>query len=264
MHVVSSTDEGHSWAKEFTVESGKDLREPHFLSINGTLFFFYFEAGTNLIAFEPSYLQRKQFLGPDLGWSAAETWGHESEVGWQYEVYDDVAYTISYSGEHYSITQFGQVSLFINMTLNGLDWEPLGASPFYTGGISEVGWAFDDDGVMWGVGRNEDGDASGWGSRIFFYDPLVMESPQWTDTNSDPYIYESPRMFNHEGELYLIARTDPLGPFRSNNTIHLPDVMAQHLYDLVYYSLRPHGTALWRLNRQTTDLEKLLDLPGIW
>ena len=45
----------------------------------------------------------------------------------------------SYSGEHYSVSQLGQVSLHLNRTANGLDWEPIGTSPFYTGGISEVG-----------------------------------------------------------------------------------------------------------------------------
>ena len=33
--------------------------------------------------------------------------------------------------------------------------------------IFKVGWAFDLFGNMWGVGRNEDGDSSGWGSRTF-------------------------------------------------------------------------------------------------
>ena len=37
----------------------------------------------------------------------------------------------------------------------------------YTGGISEVGWEFDLEGNLWGVGRNEHGDDSRWGSRVF-------------------------------------------------------------------------------------------------
>ena len=39
-----------------------------------------------------------------------------------------------------------------------------------SGGITEVGFAFDLSGNLWGVGRNEDGDDSGWGSRIFYAD----------------------------------------------------------------------------------------------
>lgn len=60
----------------------------------------------------------------------------------------------------------------------------------------------------------------------------------------------------------MIARTDPLGPFMSNQTgLAMPAVL-HHLYDLVAYSFRPHGTALWRLNRSTARLEWILDLPG--
>ena len=103
MHVVSSQDLGQTWTAEFTIQIGKDMREPYFLDVNGTLFFYYFEAGTNPIAFEPSRAQRKQYLNP--GWSNSEAWGQESEVGWQYDIYDQLAYTISYAGEHYSVTQ---------------------------------------------------------------------------------------------------------------------------------------------------------------
>lgn len=259
MHVVSSMDLGQTWTAEFSIAVEKDMREPYFLAVNDTLFFYYFEAGTNPIAFEPSRLQRKQYLGPQE-WSEPEAWGQLSEVAWQYALEDGMAYTISYSGEHYSITDLGQVSLYLNRSKNGIDWFPVGKSPFYVGGISEVGWAFDDDGLIWGVGRNEDGDKSGWGSRIFVYDRDTMEAPQWTQEASDPNIYESPRMFKHEGELYLVARTDPEGPFMSSGTSW--PALTHHLYDLVSYSFRRHGTAMWRLNRQTAQLEWVMDLPG--
>ena len=61
--------------------------------------------------------------------------------------------------------------------------------------------------------------------------------------------------------MFLVARTDPNGPFMSENLNLLP-ATAHHLYDLVAYSLRPHGTALWKLNRDTAELEWLMDLPG--
>ena len=115
---------------------------------------------------------------------------------------------------------------------------------------------------MWGIGRNEDGDESGWGSRLFYFDIATMDKPQWTEEKSNPNIYESPRMFTHEGEVYLIARTDPKGPFMSNNTLNNFPSTVHHLYDLVAYSFRPHGTAIWRLNKAQKTLEWLLDLPG--
>lgn len=158
----------------------------------------------------------------------------------------------------------GQVKLFFNKSDDGRTWTPISskASPFSLGGISEVGWAVDDEsGVLYGVGRNEDGDDSGWGSRVLKFDPETMEAPQWIGNQSNPNIYESPRMFTHEDSMFLVARTDPNGPFMSENLNLLP-ATAHHLYDLIAYSLRPHGTALWKLNRDTAQLEWLMDLPG--
>ena len=53
MYIVSSKDFGKTWSLEKMIGYGKDLREPYFLEVNGNLFFYFFEAGTNPIAFEP-------------------------------------------------------------------------------------------------------------------------------------------------------------------------------------------------------------------
>ena len=97
-----------------------------------------------------------------------------------------------------------------------------------------MGWATDLDGVLYGVGRNEDGDDSGWGSRVLKFDPRTMPKPEWMGNASNPEIFESPRMFRHEQDLYLIARTDPNGPFMSDNPLNLPPTL-HHLYDLASY-----------------------------
>lgn len=72
---------------------------------------------------------------------------------------------------------------------------------------------FDLDGNVWGVIRNEDGDASGWGSRIFRADAATPGKWEFTSEESSVDIYESPRMFRFGNELYLVARTDPKGHF---------------------------------------------------
>ena len=48
------------------------------------------------------------------------------------------------------------------------------------------------------MGRNEDGDDSGWGSRVLRFDPRTMARPEWVGDESNPEIFESPRMFRHE------------------------------------------------------------------
>ena len=69
---------------------------------------------------------------------------------------------------------------------------------------------------------------------------------------SNPEIYESPRMFRHGNDLYLIARTDPNGQFwsKDNSILNLLPDNLHHLIDLGRYSLRSHGTAIWKVNQE--------------
>ena len=64
-------------------------------------------------------------------------------------------------------------------------------------------------GNIWGVARNEDGDESGWGSRTFFASHDDLSEWHFVGDESDQWIYESPKMFRHGLDLYLVARTDP-------------------------------------------------------
>ena len=64
-------------------------------------------------------------------------------------------------------------------------------------------------GNIWGVARNEDGDESGWGSRTFFASHDDLSDWSFVSEESDQWIYESPKMFRHGRDLYLVARTDP-------------------------------------------------------
>ena len=117
---------------------------------------------------------------------------------------------------------------------------------------------------MWGVGRNEDGDDSGWGSRTFFAPSSDLSDWRFTSDQSHPWIYESPKMFRHGSELYLVARTDPDGPFwsRDNPLLNILPAWEHHLADLVSFSFRQHGTGLWRLDRDTGELSLVLQLAG--
>lgn len=108
------------------------------------------------------------------------------------------------------------MSLYLNKTIDGENFVPVEpefpATVTKTGG-SEVGWMFDLEGNIWGVLRNEDGDATGWGSRMFHANHDTLGQWEFTQEVSDVDIYESPRMFRFGNELYLVARTDPSGQF---------------------------------------------------
>ena len=66
-------------------------------------------------------------------------------------------------------------------------------------------------------------------------------------------------MLRHGNELYVIARTDPDGTFMTERDLENP--VLHHVIDLAAYSLRRHGTALWKLSKDG-NLEHILDLPG--
>mmetsp|Transcript_19723 Transcript_19723/g.27507 ORF Transcript_19723/g.27507 Transcript_19723/m.27507 type:complete len:235 (-) Transcript_19723:26-730(-) len=176
-------------------------------------------------------------------------------------VHKGIAYASSYSGNHYNPTK-PSVGVYFNQSKDGFNWEPVNPSQpiLYLGGVSEVGWTFDDDGNLWGVMRNEDGDDTGFGSHVVF--APASDIGNWTiyPTHSDPWIYESPKMFTHENEVYLIARRDINGPYDRGHT-HLP-FDAQKYINLSEYSLRAHTTSLWRINKDTKELEWIFDLPG--
>lgn len=90
------------------------------------------------------------------------------------------------------------VQVFFNTTTDGVHWTPVNTSQgfVYSGGVSEVGWTFDLAGNLWAVLRNEDGDDSGWGSRIAFAQSTSLGDWALFPGNvSDEYIYESPRAF---------------------------------------------------------------------
>jgi len=253
------------WEKELQVQLDRDAREPFFVIVNDTLHFYFFQAGTDPIAFQPNQMWRMRYQGATGSWTTQEPWGQLGEIAWQYQVENGTAYAGSYAGNHYDFFALGNVSLMLNKSTDGVNWEPVqeGQEVTYRGGASEVGWNFDLEGNFWGVLRNEDGDESGWGSRIAHAKAGQLGNWQFASEKSDPTIYESPRMFRHGNDLYLVARTDPTGHFMNHEfwqTI-LPDWL-HHLSDLAWYSLRSHGNALWKVNTTTASLEKLMDIPG--
>jgi len=193
--------------------------------------------------------------------------GHLGEVIWDIVEENGTLYTITYSGDYSTpgdAEDLGMLDLFINRTKNGFDWEPVGKGLFYHGGITEVGFGFDLSGNLWGVGRNEDGDYSGWGSRILYAEAGQLDQITPTEEESCVDIYESPRMFRHGNDLYLVARTDPHGRFwsKDNPVLNVLPAWEHHLYDLVNFSFRQHGTAIWKLNTETKTLQQVVNLVG--
>ena len=130
----------------------------------------------------------------------------------------------------------------------------------YRGGVSEASFEFDASGRLWAVTRNEDGDASGFGSHVVTAPP---ERPgAWEfPARSHPERYDSPRLFRHGSTLYLLARRD-LGPTTIGSRWARVPQLFRKLFIWQTYWLRPKRTALYRLDTGARRVVPLLDLPS--
>ncbi len=259
IHVVSSPDLGSSWEHEATFDLDADLREPLLFELDGVLHFTFFEAGTDPLAFEPHTIWRTTRLGPGQ-WAEPEAWGEDGEVAWEAKVVDGTAYLTSYLGPHYDFDEVVEIDVRLQSSTDGVTWSPVGdEAAVYVGGCSEAAFEFDDDGTLWASLRNEDGDATGFGS-------LLCSAPadalgDWDcPAVSDPERYDSPRMFRHEGEIWLVARRDVGGPYDQGlEGLSLPD---ERWENLTAYSGRPKRTALYRIDREAREVVHVFDLPS--
>jgi hypothetical protein len=166
----------------------------------------------------------------------------------------------SYLGNHYSVGE-GKVDVRFNVSEDGRTWKALGpaSGAVYTGGVSEVGFEFDRSGKLWAVTRNEDGDASGFGSHLATAEPGNLG--QWfVPSRSDPYRYDSPRMFRHGDDLYLVARRSIGGEFDRGH--HWLPFSTQKILNFAAYSLSAKRTALYQIDRERHEVKWVMDLPG--
>lgn len=256
MQVVSSTDGGLSWELETTLALGRDVREPRFFDVNGELHLVFFEAGTNALAFEPNRMLQvvRDESGswgevlvvedaPEVPWDLKRRVGAEGEAS--------RLWMTSYKGEHYG-GEGAIVQVFFKHSSDGYTWSPVsGDGVVYTGGVSEVAIEFTAAGDLWAVTRNEDGDDTGCGSHVCFAKAGDLGSWACSDV-SDPERYDSPEMFRHGDDLYLIARRDIGGPFGSG-----PDAC-----NLVAYSQRAKTSALYKVDTEQRKVVHIQDLPG--
>lgn len=259
LYVVSSRDAGRTFEHELTVALGADTREPRFISLAGTLSFFFFEAGTDPFGFEPKHLWRTTRRGPH-DWTPLERAGEDGEVLWGLKVRGGKAWMTSYAGGHYD-QGLSTLEVRFKVSTDGVNFVPVNpARPVvYTGGVSEVAFEFDTDGSLWAVTRNEDGDATGFGSHVCH--APAGELANWDcGLRSSPERYDSPAMFRQGDDLYLVARRDVGGPFdEGRSDLAFADQKRTYLID---YSTRAKRTALYKLDKAQRQVVFLRELPS--
>ena len=259
MFIVSSGDDGKTFRHEHTVALGSDVREPLFVSFGSKLRFFFFQAGTNPLAFEPKAIMRTEWMAPGHFSDNVAISGPE-EVPWDVKVRKGRVWMTSYKGNHY---QGGVSSLDVSFKVSddGENFVPVNAERpvVYHGGVSEVAFEFDRGGNLWGVTRNEDGDPSGFGAHVCFAPAAALAEWECSE-KSFPERYDSPRMFRHGDEIFLVARRDPEGVYDVSQSEVFEN---RRIQNLLGYSSRKKRTALYRLNQETRTIEHVFDLPGV-
>lgn len=255
LYVLSSLD-GLKWDFEMEVYLETDLREPQLTVINNQLQFMYFKGGSNPLEFKPSSMNR--FVREKLGqWKDSGTVLHEGEVPWEIKSRKGKTYLTSYKGSHYNLSGKSDVNVMFQETVDGNKFT---GGVVYHGGVSEVGWEFDELGNLWAVTRNEDGDDNGFGSQVMFASKENLQA--WKQIGTlDPNCYQSPKMFRVGKELYLIGRKNLAEkPFMRTDMSY--PMMLQRIFNWVGFSLTPKGSALYKINKSNGRIEFVMDLPG--
>jgi hypothetical protein len=260
MYIVSSTDE-MQWRFEAEFSAATDVREPRFLSLNGGLYFYLARLGTDRLAFQPMGMSYSA-LATDGTWSPLAPFYRDGFIAWRTKVERGVPYMLAYfGGEHEYL--FDQIPLDLQFltTSDGVNWRGVNSTnpTVYRGGGSETDFVITDDGSLLAVVRNEGGDDTGWGS-------LICRAPasditQWS-CHHDARKFDSPLMFWHDGEAYLIARRNVTvtGDFDLNRR-DLSYVQQAVQYELDYRE-RPKRCSLWRWDQTTDRIVFILDLPS--
>lgn len=255
--VLSSPDLGRTWVYETSFATGRDLREPFLLEVDGRLLLYYAELGDHAYTFEPLALWRSSRCGPRC-WTAAEKWGGPGEIAWDFKVRAGRAWMTSYRGKHYDLGT-PSIDIRFRSSVDGLAWQDVGSGSVYRGGATEASFEFDRRGALWAITRNEDGDATGFGSQVASAEPGAPGSWRFP-AHSNPSRFDSPRLFRHGQQIYLLARRD-LGPPAG---ARFPSLSGEFRKLLVWasYSLQPKRTALYRLDPASRRFDLVCDLPS--
>lgn len=247
MHVLSTTN-FTDWQLERTIDLDSDLREPRFYTSHqaDTLFFFFFNGGTNRFKFEPNGIYQMHLT--------AGAWAEPTEltdiplgyVPWRVKPHNGLYYLSSYHGINEYKLDVPCASRFF-VSADGYHWQPISAEPQidHPRASAENAFVFVGNGDLWGVTRLEFD-----GAYIFHADKDSLH--RWT-TWWSPHKFDSPIMFTHKGHILLIARRNLDGDGRYYRK------PGKYKRNLVRYSFRRKTTALYVMDTTNKALIHIKD-----
>ena len=260
IYVVSTADQ-EEWTFEATLALGTDLREPRFLAIGDRLFLYVAVLGRHLGFFEPHYALVTEQLGP-ARWSEPEQVLEDGFIAWRTRTLGGVPTLFGYAGgENIYQTDGEPVRVSWLTTGDGRSFAP--AVPdqpvVLEGGASETDAARLDGGDLVAVSRNELGDELGWGSKIC---RAAAGAPGDWRCAADPKKYDSPLVFRHGADVYLIARRQLTedGHYDLGRRDLSPEDQTS-AYETRYW-VTPKRCALWKVDPDQLSVAWVLDLPS--
>lgn len=256
LYIVSSVDE-KKWDYEAEVWLGSDMREPRFLAIGDKLMFYFFEAGKNPLAFEPKQIFAMERKGRGE-WSRPVAVFEPRCVLWRAKVRNGKAYATVYCGTGMYTGGNEDISIYFLTSADGYHFSAVDpARPVVAKGGSETAFEFDASGNLYAVIRNETGDGRTWGSKVCTAPASALADWKCETT---PFKYDSPLMFRHGDDLYLIARRNLDGAYdKEERWMWDP---AEGLYYLARYWWTRKRTALYKLDTASLRLDPVLDFPS--
>jgi len=235
-----------NWQYEHEITMGTDMREPRFLVHRDTLFFYFFEAGKNMLKFEPKRIWSCWSVGQQQ-WSPKYDLQLDGYVPWRLKTRNDTIYMSSYYGVG-TYKNKDQADLRLFVSTDAKHFVPISEQPqITTKNATEAAFEFDAQGHLWGVVRLE-----GSGSYVVFaHKDSLQHWSYWFST----YKYDSPLLFEHAGEMYLVSRRNVKGPATKTE---LP-TPAQKRNNLIRYSFAKKKTAIFWLDKKNHKLVHIKD-----
>jgi len=251
---IFSTHGLNDWQSEHSITTDLDIRDPQFLHFNGSLYVFYMSHSMRLFNHEPVsifYIKKTEF-----GWSSPVSLPFKHSGFWNIKAKDGTVYISLYTrnGEQNRRVK-RHFALFSSNDLQ--DWQPVFTSPITRERLrsyqtSESTFAFDHHGNIFGTIR----------SLIYpnLNFSINMEHPSDWSMRVDRFKCDGPRLFEHRGRYYLVARRSEFyrlraEPFRFFNRW-------RSLRNVIRYSLSKKRTALYHFDPHTLQIDHIQDLPS--
>jgi hypothetical protein len=259
INVASSVDE-ESWSFEASYSVGSDLREPRLLSLGDRVLLYVSRLGDNPFDFQPRGISVGERRA-DGSWSAFEPTGPDGAIAWRLRERDGEALMVLYRGGQ-NLYAFNGEPMTVELwrSKDGKTWRPYSnsGSVVVSGGGTEADFAIDAaSSALFAVVRNEAGDGSGAGSKLCRGSALTLGD--WK-CKGDSRKFDSPLMFEHDGEVYLVARRNltESGVYDVAQSSGAVGVIRNQLA----YIVTGKRCALWRWVKNEDRVAFVTDLPS--